>query len=49
MYNIAKAAEAGKTGNPGHYRDYELPKPGNTAGAPALSVGAASAANLTVS
>jgi hypothetical protein len=28
MYNIAKAAEAGMTGNPGHYRDFELPKPG---------------------
>lgn len=28
MYNIAKAAEAGKTGNPGLYRDFELAAPG---------------------
>jgi hypothetical protein len=27
MYNIAKAAEAGMTGNPNLYRDYELPRP----------------------
>ena len=27
MYNIAKAAEAGMTGDPGRYRDYLLPKP----------------------
>lgn len=27
MYNIAKAAEAGMTGNPGEYRDYILQKP----------------------
>ncbi len=30
MYNIAKAAEAGMTGDPGLYRDYELPRPGVT-------------------
>jgi hypothetical protein len=29
MYNIAKAAEAGMTGDPGRYRDFELPKPGH--------------------
>lgn len=29
MYNIAKAAEAGKEGNPKDYRDYVLPKPAN--------------------
>jgi len=28
MYNIAKAAEAGLAGDPGRYRDFELPKPG---------------------
>lgn len=27
MYNIIKAAEAGKTGNPGEYRDYLVPRP----------------------
>lgn len=27
MYNIAKAAEAGKSGNPNQYRDFLLPKP----------------------
>lgn len=27
MYNIAKAAEAGKKGNPNDFRDYILPKP----------------------
>ncbi len=27
MYNIVKAAEAGCDGNPGAYRDYELPRP----------------------
>ncbi len=27
MYNIAKAAEAGETGNPHNYRDYEIPRP----------------------
>jgi len=27
MYNIIKAAEAGKSGNPGDWRDYELPPP----------------------
>lgn len=27
MYNIAKAAEAGKSGNPNDFRDYVLPKP----------------------
>ncbi|WP_164084657.1 hypothetical protein [Alteromonas flava] len=27
MYNIAKAAEAGKSGNPNDYRDFLLPKP----------------------
>ena len=26
MYNIIKAAEAGKSGNPGKYRDYEIPR-----------------------
>ena len=30
MYNIAKAAEAGKTGDPGQYRDFELARPGKT-------------------
>lgn len=29
MYNIVKAAEAGETGNPHNYRNYELPKPKN--------------------
>jgi len=29
MYNIVKAAEAGETGNPNGYRDYELAKPQN--------------------
>ena len=28
MYNIAVAAEAGKTGNPGEYRDFKIPRPG---------------------
>jgi hypothetical protein len=28
VYNIIKAAEAGMTGNPHDYRDYELPRPG---------------------
>ncbi len=28
MYNIAKAAEAGKSGDPNTYRDYLVPKPG---------------------
>lgn len=28
VYNIIKAAEAGLTGNPHDYRDYELPRPG---------------------
>lgn len=27
MYNIAKAAEAGKSGNPNEFRDYLLPRP----------------------
>jgi hypothetical protein len=27
MYNIARAAEAGKTGNPGDYRDFEITRP----------------------
>ena len=27
MYNIAKAAEAGETGDPGQYRDYLIPRP----------------------
>ncbi|MFT6770581.1 MAG: hypothetical protein ACJARU_000781, partial [Congregibacter sp.] len=27
MYNIAKAAEAGNSGNPNDYRDFVLPKP----------------------
>jgi hypothetical protein len=27
MYNIVKAAEAGKTGDPGQFRDFILPKP----------------------
>jgi hypothetical protein len=27
MYNIVKAAEAGKTGSPGLYRDFVLAKP----------------------
>ncbi len=26
MYNIIKAAEAGKSGNPGEYRDFEIPR-----------------------
>jgi len=26
-YNIIKAAEAGKTGNPGEYRDFLVPPP----------------------
>lgn len=29
MYNITKAAEDGRTGNPGQYRDYRLPPPRN--------------------
>ena len=28
MYNIVKAAEAGKTGNPNLYRDFLIPRPG---------------------
>ena len=28
MYNIAKAAEAGETGEPGLYRDYVIARPG---------------------
>jgi hypothetical protein len=28
MYNIIKAAESGETGNPGHYRDYRIPRYG---------------------
>jgi len=31
MYNIAKAAEGGKEGNPSDYRDYILPKPADFA------------------
>jgi len=31
MYNIAKAAEAGKEGSPSDYRDYILPKPADFA------------------
>jgi hypothetical protein len=27
MYNIIKAAEEGKQGNPNNYRDYFLPRP----------------------
>jgi hypothetical protein len=27
MYNIIKAAEAGKSGNPNDWRDFELPPP----------------------
>lgn len=27
MYNIAKAAEAGHDGDPGQFRDYEIPRP----------------------
>lgn len=27
MYNIVKAAEAGMDGNPGEYRDFEIPRP----------------------
>ena len=30
MYNIAKAAEAGMTGDPGAYRDFELARPHGT-------------------
>ena len=30
MYNIAKAAEAGHIGDPAHYRDFELPRPGSS-------------------
>ena len=38
MYNIIKAAEAGKTGNPNDYRDYELlPPPGVAAARAARS------------
>jgi hypothetical protein len=37
MYNIAKAAEAGMTGNPNLYRDFELAPPGHTADAPAAN------------
>jgi hypothetical protein len=28
MYNIARAAEAGKSGNPADYRDFAIPRPG---------------------
>jgi hypothetical protein len=28
-YNIVKAAEAGRTGDPGRYRDFEIPPPAN--------------------
>jgi hypothetical protein len=31
MYNIAKAAEAGRSGDPGQYRDFLLPRPANRA------------------
>jgi hypothetical protein len=27
MYNIVKAAEAGRDGDPGAYRDFEIPRP----------------------
>jgi hypothetical protein len=27
MYNIVKAAEAGKTGDPGQYRDFVIARP----------------------
>jgi hypothetical protein len=27
MFNIVKAAEAGRSGNPNDYRDFVLPKP----------------------
>jgi hypothetical protein len=28
MYNIARAAEAGKDGDAGRYRDFVIPRPG---------------------
>ncbi len=34
LYNIVKAAEAGHTGDPSRYRDYELPPPPGLANAP---------------
>ena len=37
VYNIIKAAEAGMTGNPHDYRDYELPPPGVLAAAKAVT------------
>jgi len=35
MYNIAKAAEAGMTGNPHQYRDFELAPPAHARAVPA--------------
>jgi hypothetical protein len=35
MYNIIKAAEAGKQGDPNAWRDFELPPPPHRAGATA--------------
>jgi hypothetical protein len=37
MYNIVKAAEAGETGEPGLYRDYQIPRPGFAPHVPAGS------------
>lgn len=41
MYNIIRAAEAGLCGNPGDYRDFELPPPPHRAIEPAAAAGAA--------
>ena len=32
MYNIARAAEAGESGDPGGFRDYRIQRPGYRAG-----------------
>jgi hypothetical protein len=32
MYNIARAAEAGESGDPGRFRDYRIPRPGYRSG-----------------
>lgn len=44
MYNIARAAEAGKAGDPNQYRDFELKPPVHTRAARAPEASEASAA-----
>jgi len=43
MYNIIKAAEAGKSGNPDDWRDFELPPPPHRLRAPAPATAGAAA------